>query len=768
MTTNIEYVFSMKDYMSGGMSDIVSASSRVTDNLLNMNRAYNGTSEVMSHLSVTMEEFNASQKSNPLGKWAKHAFAAVPAVKALLNPLELLKQSSEQAMQFDESMARLKVSAQLDEKEYHALLQQMKATGKKHKVDIAVVPGGFEAIYNEVKDVDLSMQILDASLKGSKAGFIELDEVSEGLVKTLSVLGKENVSAGKVLDTFLAAKRMGNTGFSDLGKYLPGLIASDTSTGIDYKQIAGAFAYITDKGFSPDESADMLKNTMGAFGQREVTGQLEKAGVSVFDKEGNVRNLSEIFTDLSALMTSLDETQKTAVLKSFGLVKQESREAFSVMLADTEKLRQSMGEVMYSDGESDRLMLLSANSMQQLTGVSAQFRNIGLELGGVVLPVISAGLHLFAGVLNIVDHIVSAVNKGVGWWSTQLQEGNGWITAFTGAIIGATAALGIYYALQEKAVIMGAIQNAINGAVSISTKIAAATQWLLNTALMGCPIMWIIGGFALAGAAIALLWNKFDWFRQRIMGLWEVFKEFGSVLFESMVAPIQKVLSGMGALGNALISLIKGDFREAVRSAKEGAKSLFSGFTAANPVSLIANTMEKGNYRDAWNKGMQSGKNKSGNNSGNKVPFEYQSPLPVDTSYSELMETLGNGNMEITKPVSSAPIKDAAFSLSGSGSLRRDECIGTLSDIMQNVRKIAASILIPVALALPGESRATEIPSLQNSFSQEDAAINPYESADRGQTVRIDNITIHIAHADANGEEEITTMVKRALLEALR
>lgn len=798
MATNLEYIFSMKDYMSAQMQNIASSATKVTGNLLYMsqaqaelNRSCAQTGEAMQKmgnsllpvrqdeawissenvqtiqacrqevamLSMTMENLPTSQ-GGKIKKWAEDALGSLSIVKNLSNPFTAMMQAGQQAMQFDESMAKVRVSTQLDEAEYDILLQKMKAMGKKHKVDMAVVPSGFEAIYSQVKDVDLSMQILDASLKGSKAGFMDVNEVSGTLAKTLSAIGNENTSTAEVMDTLLATKRMGNVGFDDMAKHMPNLINSGNDLGIDYKQIAGAFSYMTGKGNSSEKSAQILESTLGALKQGGVSSQMEKAGVKVFDKDGSMRNLGEIFTDLSALMSSFNDEQKASVLESFGLVDSESKNAFAAMIADTDQLRQSMGEVMQSDGEADRQMLLSANSMQKLTEKSMQLKNIGLELGSAVLPVINVGLDILGGVLDGVSQIVGVVNSGVNWWISQLKDGNPFIIAMTGAIAGVSAALGIYYAWQQSATIVTGIQNVANGA-------AAATQWLLNTAIMGCPIMWIIGGFALAGAAIAVLWNKCEGFRQVILGVWECVKEFGKTLFDSFVAPVQQVLAGMGALGNALISLVKGDFGEAAQSAKDGAKNLLSGFAGANPGAVITNTIKKGNYADSWDKGWEAGRDKPEQSIKKAVPDTYQPSASSDIPFADLMGSLGGASIKIPDMSFTPGLKDAGTVSSLPGS-QNGESVNMLSDIMQNVRKIAAAIVIPVAMALPGESQASELPQPMNAVSAENQGLNGMGTMDESRTIRIDNISIHIQKADANGEEEITNMVKRTLWEALK
>lgn len=78
-----------------------------------------------------------------------------------------------------------------------------------------------------------------------------------------------------------------------------------------------------------------------------------------------------------------------------------------------------------------------------------------------------------------------------------------------------------------------------------------------------------------------------------ILGTWEVVKEFGRTLLDSIVKPFKQVLSGIGGVCSAIVSMLKGNFKEAAGLAKEGFKDIGEGVLGANPISVAYNTLQK-------------------------------------------------------------------------------------------------------------------------------------------------------------------------------
>lgn len=183
----------------------------------------------------------------------------------------------------------------------------------------------------------MSLDVLDAALKGSKAGFTDLSTVAGALAQTMSILGG-SASSLEVLDTFFAAKRVGAGEFKDFATYMPGLIASADALGVKYKSVAGVFAYMTGKGQDAARASVLMGNMFSALSRSDITKNLDKAGVKIFDAQGKMRDFVDIFRDLGGVMAGMSDQQKTGFLEKVGIVDKEAKAAFAVYGSDLGKL----------------------------------------------------------------------------------------------------------------------------------------------------------------------------------------------------------------------------------------------------------------------------------------------------------------------------------------------------------------------------------------------------------------------------------------------
>lgn len=844
MANTIEYIFSLQDKISAKISNITITSDRMLDKFAELerkntsvNKTFNETGRTLGALREKITALQAEREWIPaeniegiraynheikalnkeinkleslnggkLKKWGKEAFAALPGSNLMSNPLVAIGAavgfSGKSAMNFDESMAQVNITAQLEGKSLDALKDDLKKIAKDNKTDILVSPVGFEKINSQLNDVDLSLSILDASLKGSKAGFTDLDTVSGALAQTLSIVGKENTSAMEVLDTFFAAKRVGAGEFADFARYMPNLIAGASNLGIAYKEVAGTFAYMTGKGQSAERAAVLMENAFSVLGRVDVRSKMEKAGIKVFDEQGKIRGIVDIFSDLQRVLGALNDEQKSSLLEKLGLVDKEAKNAFAIMTSDVIKLKESMQDVTEASGETDKALKYSKNSIQKATEVWSQFKNIGVSLGELILPVINIGLDTASLILSGLCTVVDTINNLCSCWFDQLQNGNPLIWGITAAVTALSVALLVNYARIHSLWLLTKAKVLWDGIQAGTTWLLTGATWALNAAFLACPLTWIVAAIGAVVAVIVYCWNHFERFRKIVLGTWEVLKEFGHVLIDVVVTPFKQVLGGISSVCSAMVSLIKGNFKEAATEAKQGFKDIGKGALQLNPISIGASVINNGQWNSAWEKGQQKGADswlasQGKNDKLNPVEIIPESVTPISVDFDTLMKKLAktksgsktkkvlnlNDKVQnysetseytaITKKI--APV---TVSLSPTNSLiagttnKIIPAVGTkvndgtqeyntekqnlLQDIMMNVRKIAAVATIPVALSVAAPASGMNAPTGQGL-------------AQPGKTVQVDRvceqIVINVQNTDNKGLNTIREEVIQVLKE---
>lgn len=834
MANKIEYIFSLRDQISVKLAGITatsektrSALSGVQEKVRSAEDVFQDTGKTVGSLKARIDALQAEKEWIPADnlpaikeynreiarltgelnrletaagggkfrKWASEAFDAIPGASLLKNPLVTGMTAATLAgsagMTFDENMAKVNITAQLDETGLDDLKKRLKQIAADNKTDVQVVPVGFEAINSQVNDVELSLSILDAALKGSKAGFTDLDTVSAALAQTLSIVGKENTTAQEVLDTFFAAKRVGAGEFADFARYMPNLIAGADNLGIAYKEVAGTFAYMTGKGQSAERAATLMENAFSVLGRVDVRKKMEAAGVDVFDDTGKIRSIVDIFTDLQNVLGGLNDEQKSSLLEQFGLVDKEAKSAFSVLMSDTEKLRESMHDVANSTGETTAALGYSRNAMQQATEVWNQFKNIGLQVGEIMLPVISAGLIVAGGVLDGVSVVMEAVIGFFSGWYAVVQEGNPVILGLTTTLGILTAAMAVNYAWTRRAFLIGGLKKAMDIAQTVATGGLTAAQWALNAAFYASPLGIIAAGIGVVVGIVTLCWQKFEGFRMVVLGVWEVIKEFGRTLFDSIVAPFQKILSGIGSVGTAIVQLVKGNFSEAADAAKQGFRDISSGVLEANPVSMAYNTFRNGNYSAAWEKGKQAGRDSWAASGEEKTisaavqpavtaPLQPDSTPMASPNFDKLLASLETGKKASVKS-KVLDLNDAPGNLSESSAysaITQKLKPREVSLLPESMRKVAATVAVPLAMAAsPAAAGEIPTPNISDAYNVENiretnntfTTDNSRNYNSNGRTYQIgkvcDEVVIHVANTDQKGGDTIRREIMNILEE---
>ena len=276
-----------------------------------------------------------------------------------------------------------------------------------------------------------------------------------------------------------------------------------------------------------------------------------------------------------------------------------------------------------------------------------------------------------------------------------------------------------------------------------------------------------------------------------VLGVWEVIKEFGRTLFDSIVAPFQKILSGIGSVGTAIVQLVKGNFSEAADAAKQGFRDISSGVLEANPVSMASNTFRNGNYSAAWEKGKQAGRDSWAASGEEKTisaavqpavtaPLQPDSTPMASPNFDKLLASLETGKKASVKS-KVLDLNDAPGNLSESSAysaITQKLKPREVSLLPESMRKVAATVAVPLAMAAsPAAAGEIPTPNISDAYNVENiretnntfTTDNSRNYNSNGRTYQIgkvcDEVVIHVANTDQKGGDTIRREIMNILEE---
>jgi len=245
--------------------------------------------------------------------------------------------------------------------------------------------------------------------------------------------------------------------------------------------------------------------------------------------------------------------------------------------------------------------IMSGKDAQSMKGFALKMRTMKDATSGVTRMITIAAL---PAMMQLADFI-SITSERVVKWVRQNRSLVNTIVKVAGAIGGISMAAGAFlmtFGTVFRSITLGieifkALKFAIfavtyYGSGLISTlKSATVVQWLFNTSLLGCPIVYIILIVGALTAAVIYAYKHFQGFRNLVDSVgniikkfgestWGIIKKFGKSIVEFMLNPFSAVLKIITGLSTAMGDLLKGNFSKIIPDAKIGLYNAFSSGSA--------------------------------------------------------------------------------------------------------------------------------------------------------------------------------------------
>jgi hypothetical protein len=269
-------------------------------------------------------------------------------------------------------------------------------------------------------------------------------------------------------------------------------------------------------------------------GSKDTTAIFNRLGVSIKNNNGTLRSQDEVFNEVVKRLQDIKNPTDKAIMaqKLFGKAAIEMKPLLNQSAESVDGLRKKandLGMVL-----SDEVVDASVKFTDTQDTLQRSFGALGATVGGELIPImqqlsdfIIANLPVFK---DITQSVLTPVIETIKFLVDHIKELSiatgiavavfaGFKTLATiGKLIQTYNAMVTASAVVEKgwAVVTALLTQQFNQLaivqeiMAVKTTLLTVKQWLFNTALMGCPIVWIVAGIVGLIAVIVLLVKNWD------------------------------------------------------------------------------------------------------------------------------------------------------------------------------------------------------------------------------------------------------------------
>lgn len=184
-------------------------------------------------------------------------------------------------------------------------------------------------------DADKAVETLPKVLNLAAAGGMELATTSDLVTDAMSALQMETSELDTFIDQMAKTSQKSNTSVQQLGEAILVCAGTATSTGQELTTLNTALGVLADNGIKGSEGGTKLRNVMLSLSAPtdKAAAQLNSLGVSVYDAEGNMRQLDAIMGDLNASLSDLSQDERTNAINN--IFNKTDLNAVNALLAST-------------------------------------------------------------------------------------------------------------------------------------------------------------------------------------------------------------------------------------------------------------------------------------------------------------------------------------------------------------------------------------------------------------------------------------------------
>jgi TP901 family phage tail tape measure protein len=231
-------------------------------------------------------------------------------------------------------------------------------------------------------DAEKSVDALPTVLNLAAAGGLDLAYASDMVTDSMSALGLEMSELNTFTDQLARASQKSNTDVSQLGQAILTVGGTAKALAGGTVELNTALGILADNGVKGAEGGTALRNMILSLSAPtdKAAKAMKSLGLEVFDAEGNMRPLNDVFQDLDKSLEGMTEGQKTQVLNEI-FNKVDLKSANALLTNSGERFEELAGYIMDSDGAAAQMAeTMNDNLKGRLKELASAAEGLGIQL----------------------------------------------------------------------------------------------------------------------------------------------------------------------------------------------------------------------------------------------------------------------------------------------------------------------------------------------------------------------------------------------------
>lgn len=436
-----------------------------------------------------------SQATKGLGTITKTVASATAAAAAAVGAMGIAAINT--GAEFEKSMSQVAATMLIDkttaegQKAFETLENAARECGASTAFSASEAAEGLNYLALAGYDAEKAAAALPTVLKLAGAGAMDLGHASDMVTDSMSALGIEATKTNltQFSDQLAQTASKANTNVAQLGEAI--LTVGGTAKGLagGTTELNTALGILADNGLKGAEGGTHLRNIILSLQNPtdKAAASLQKMGVDVYDAQGNMRGLNDVFKDLQGAMAGMDNASKDAILST--LFNKTDLTAANAMLSNcTDRFDELSAAIENSAGACENMYAI------QLDNLDGDIKILQSSLSDL-------GISVYKDLNGPLREMTQLATSMVGELSEAYKSGG--MEGMVGAVGGCMAEVVntiADYAPQVVSMGVDLLENFISGITDNSGALAGAGADIVTTLVEG--IFTLVPQVILAGIDI--------------------------------------------------------------------------------------------------------------------------------------------------------------------------------------------------------------------------------------------------------------------------